>query len=163
MWDCNSGQLTNKSLLFPSPSLHGGPHYTGPVRGGFIWFWVCPQKHIIYCTHIGAHLDFLQNLCKSWWIHPIFTNFGDIFVEIFVDSLKFSLFLVIGLFPILPLFFSEYFFTNFGDFFREFFGESLKISLKLVIIFSQNFVPFFINFFSPIKVIFFVNVLVNHR
>ena len=74
--------------------------------------------------HIGAHLDFLQNLCKFWWIHSIFTNFGDIFVDFFVDSLKFSLFLVIDFPPILPLFFSQYMFTNFGDFFVEFFGES---------------------------------------
>ena len=75
-------------------------------------------------SHIGAQLDFLQNLCKFWWIHLIFTNFGDIFVEFFVDSLKFSLFLVIDFSPILPLFFSQYMFTNFGDFFLEFFGES---------------------------------------
>ena len=45
-------------------------------------------------AHIGAQLDFLQNLCKFWWIHSIFTKFGEIFVEMFVDSKNFSLMLV---------------------------------------------------------------------
>ena len=44
--------------------------------------------------HIGDHIDFLQNCHQFWWFPWIFANFGDFFIEIFSDSLKFSLFLV---------------------------------------------------------------------
>ena len=91
--------------------VEGRPN-TQPLASKGTWSRVKEEQGHWYCWcffmmvrfHIGAHLDFLQNLCKFWWIHPIFTNFGDIFVEFFVESLKFSLFLVIDFSPILPLF-----------------------------------------------------------
>ena len=103
------------------------PRYTDVIATQKCWLGsqlTDPGNNSNPTIEVGAHLDFLQNLCKFWWIHPIFTNFGDIFVEIFVDSLKFSLILVIDFSPILPLFFSQYMFTNFGDFFLDFFCES---------------------------------------
>ena len=45
-------------------------------------------------SHIGAHIDCLQNCHQFWWISWIFANVGDFFIEIFSVSLKFSLFLV---------------------------------------------------------------------
>ena len=87
----------------------------------------CLQMLIIFAIFLSSihdNFSYRSPTCKFWWIHPIFTNFSDIFVENFVDSLKFSLFLVIDFSPILPLLFSQYMFTNFGDFFLEFFCES---------------------------------------
>ena len=109
--------------------------------------------------HIWAHFDFLQNLRKFWWFHPIFTNFGDIFVEKFVESPKFSLYFVNNFVPNLVTFFEPKNVTNFGDFFWDYFFESLKLSLFLVIDFSPilslffsqymftNFGDFFLEFF----------------
>ena len=59
---------------------------------------------IVSFHHIGDHFDFLQNCHKFWWLHWIFANFGDFFIEIFSDSLKFSLFLVNNFSPILVRF-----------------------------------------------------------
>ena len=66
---------------------------------GTSWFF---QQHsfclsdgqIGIISHIGAHIHFLQNCHQFWWIRRIFTNFGDFFIEIFVESLKCSPFLV---------------------------------------------------------------------
>ena len=54
--------------------------------------------------HIWDHIDFLQNCHQFWWFPWIFANFGDFFIEIFSDSLKFSLFLVNNFSPILVRF-----------------------------------------------------------
>ena len=114
-------------------------------------------------THIWSHLDFLQNLRKFWWFHPIFTNFGDIFVDKFVESPNFSLYFGNNFVPNLVTFYEPKNVTHFGDFFLDYYCESLKISPKLVIDFSPILVTLFYHKIFTNFGDFFWTILLNHQ
>ena len=86
-------QFSNPNDFISSETIYLSP---GIEDRGNRWriHYIFPQCGIHIHAHIGAHIDFLQNCHQFWWFPWIFANFGDFFIEIFSDSLKFSLFLV---------------------------------------------------------------------